>query len=109
MADQINPLREVAVKVGGVVAGLVGVVGAAVQLGFLSSEQSDAVIAAGQQLPNVVLYVGAGITLVTGIVSGIWGAFHTAKAGENHVTPVVSPRDNEGNQLGPVADVKVYK
>lgn len=103
MADERpNPLKEAASRVGSVVAGLVGLVGSVVQLGYLSSEQGAALINAGAQLPNVVLFVGAGITLVTGIVSGVLGAFRTAAVGKDHVTPLSSPRDNDGNKLVPV-------
>lgn len=99
--DRPNPLKDAAGKVGSVVAGLIGIIGAAVQLGYLSSEQGTAIVNAGQALPDVVLYVGAGITLVTGIVGGVLGAFRTAAHAKDHVTPLSSPRDADGNALVP--------
>lgn len=102
--ERPNPLGDAAGKVGSVVAGLIGVIGAAVQLGYLSSEQGNALVQAGQSLPNVVLYVGAGITLVTGIVGGVLSAFRTAAHAKDHVTPLSSPRDANGTPLVPLSD-----
>lgn len=101
MSDDVsrNPLREVATKVGGVVTILISLVGTVVQFGYLSSAQAEALTTAGSALPDVILYVGGGITLVTGLVGGVLAAFRTAVAGEKVVTPLVDPRDQAGNAL----------
>lgn len=96
-----NPLRKVATTVGGVIAVIGGLLGAGVQFGLLSSVQADAIRTVGEQLPAGILAIGTVITLVTGIISTLVGAFATAKVGERSVTPVSSPRDNEGNLLFP--------
>jgi len=101
MSDRPNPLGRVAATVGTTFAGLAGLIGAVVELHVLTQAQADALNYAGHELPTAVLVVGGLVTLVTGAVSGLAGAFGTAKFGKDHVTPISSPRNNDGVPLVP--------
>lgn len=99
MADQINPLREVASRVGVAWASASAIVGALVTYGVFTVAQGNAIGAVGAALPGWIEALGIILGGVIPLVGAIVSAFRTAVAGENHVTPVLSPRDNEGNQL----------
>lgn len=101
MSDGRNPLREVAAKVGVAWASIAGVVGALVSFGILNAAQGNAITAAGSALSPVLESLGVVIGGVVPLVGAVIASFHTAKSGENHVTPVDSPRDNDGNALIP--------
>jgi len=95
-----NPLAKAATVVGAVVAGLAGLIGAAVQIGIVSPAQADAMSTAGAQLPTLLTSAGGVVTLATGIVAGLLGAFGTAALGKKDVTPVSSPAIEDPNNPG---------
>jgi hypothetical protein len=101
MSDRPNPLKEVASKVGVAWAAATGLVGALVTFGVISGAQAEAVNTAGNAAPDLILAAGTVIAGVAGLVGGIVSAFRTADAGKDHVTPLSSPRDNDGNVLVP--------
>lgn len=94
-----NPLRKVALTVGGLTGIIGGLLSAGVLFGVLSSAQADALRVIGEQLPGWLLAVGALVPFLTGAVSSLVSAFGTAKVGERSVTSLVDPRDNDGTRL----------
>ena len=102
MADQVNPLSEVAVKVGGVWAGVHAILGAVAMFGLLSASQVNAVNGVGESLSPMIISVGTILGAIIPLFSGLVAAFTTAKVGKDKVTPVESPQDNYGVRLVPV-------
>jgi hypothetical protein len=90
-SDRPLPLREVASKVGVAWAVVSGVISALVAFGVLTSATGHAIQAAGDALPSTIVALGTVIAGIAPIVAGIAAAFHTAKAGADHVTPISSP------------------
>lgn len=85
-----RPLMQKVRSVGGVLAALTGLVAWGTTFGFLTEEQGAASAALLALVPGVIGAVGTVLT-----------AFGVVKSGEPLVTPVSSPRDNEGNALRP--------
>ena len=100
--DRPNPLKDVAAKVGMAVASLMGIVGALVQFGVWTAAQGQAVTDLGNALPGAIEAVGVVVGGLVPLASAVWAAFHVAARGKDQVTPVASPRDNDGNPLVPV-------
>lgn len=98
-SDRPNPLGEVASKVGTAWSVAAGLVGALVTYGFLSTAQAGAINAAGSALPDTITGLGTVIAGIVPLIGGVVASFRTATAGREHVTPVSSPRDNDGNRL----------
>lgn len=86
-----NPLAHVASSVGTAWAAASGIVGALVAFGVLTSVQGDAIATVGAVAPTTITAVGTLIAGVTTMAAGLIGAFRTATAGKDHVTPVSSP------------------
>lgn len=105
MADQLNPLKEVAAKIGTAWAAVAGVLGATVSFGVLSAAQADAINAAGTAIPGSLVAIGTVVGAFVPLVGAIIASFHTANAGANHVTPVANPRNNLGQALVPVGSI----
>jgi hypothetical protein len=96
-----NPLRKLAVTVGGTIAGLGGIVGSLLQLGVLTPDQAIAINAAGQAVEPTINGLGVLAGGVIPIIAGLAAAFGIARTGEKVVTPNIDPRDNAGNPLTP--------
>lgn len=100
-----NPLGEAASKVGVAWSAASGIVSALVTFGALTAAQGDAVTAAGAAAEGTVTALGTVLAGILPLIAGVVSAFRTASAGKEHVTPVASPRDNEGRVLVPAAPV----
>ena len=99
-----TPLRDIASKVSATIGVIGGLVAGLVTAGVLSSTQADAL---GDSFTAVDLLFSAVIGVITAL-SGLTTAWRTAKAGEEKVTPVASPMNNDGVRLAPLsADVSV--
>lgn len=85
-----EPIYKAAKSVGAGVTALLGLLGGAVALGLLSTEQADAVTAAGNQLISNLPALAAAITTVVGLVSGIVASLATAWHARKQVVPVDS-------------------
>lgn len=106
MADERpNPLKEVANKVGVAWATAASVVGMLVTFGVFTAAQGNAVSAVGDAIPGTIEALGIIAGGLVPLVGGVVAAFRTVAAGRDHVTPVSSPRDNDGNVLVPLASV----
>lgn len=99
--ERPNPLREVANKVGTAWSAVSAVIGAAVSFGLLTAAQAEALADTGEALPGVIMALGTIAGAVIPLLGGIVASFQTVKVGKDHVTPVSSPRDNDGNVLTP--------
>lgn len=100
--ERPNPLSEIASKVGVAWSVVSGVVSALVAFGVLTTATAHAITAAGDALPSTIVALGTVIAGVFPIIGGVLAAFRTVAAGRQHVTPVSSPRDANGNVLVPV-------
>ena len=96
-----NPLGEVASKVGVAWASASGLVTGAVTYGLLTTAQGDAITAAGAAAQDTVTALGTVVAVVLPLIGAVISSFRTAAAGRDHVTPITSPRDNDGNPLTP--------
>ena len=102
MADERpNPLKEVASKVGLAWAAVSGIVGALITYGVFTAAQGEAIANTGAALPGAIEAIGVVVGGLIPLIGAITAAFRTAAAGADHVTPVSSPRDNDGNVLVP--------
>lgn len=99
--DRPNPLGEAASKAGAIWATVSGLVGALVTFGVLSSTQASAITDAGDALSPAMLSLGTVVGGLVPLIAGLVSAFRTAATARDHVTPVASPKDNEGNYLVP--------
>lgn len=95
MSDQPNvstdePIYAAALKVGTVVATALGVVGGAVQLGLVSSDQAETINEIGAQVSSALPELATAITVVVGIVSGIGASVLTAWNARKKVVPIGS-------------------
>jgi hypothetical protein len=106
MAERPNPLGEAASKVGTAWSAAAGVVSALVTFGALTVAQGNAIAQAGEASPGVVTAIGTVLAGALPLISGIIASFRTASAGKELVTPVVDPRDNQGNPLTPDTTVE---
>ncbi len=100
-----EPIYKAAATVGTVIATVLGVLGGAVTLGVVSSDQAAEITAVGQQVTTALPQLAAAITVVVGIVSGIGASVLTAWQGRKHVRPLDSdaplppaPDGVEGNR-----------
>lgn len=100
MSDRPNPLTKVAASVGLIVPTVLSLAGAAVTLGYLSSEKAAAITTAAAALPDAIIQAGAVAALLIGLVSGAAGAFTTAKVGAGKVTPIESPAIEDPSNPG---------
>jgi len=91
--DEVRyPLAAASARKGGWFAGLSGLVGVAVVVGFITQDQANAL--------NVTLVaIGALITTVSPLLT----AFGIRRKVEPLVTPVAEPRDDDGNSLSRAA------
>jgi hypothetical protein len=87
-----NPLRTVAKNVSIVVGMISTFVTSAVGFGVVTAVQGNALIGLFGILPGLLTAVGTALA-----------AFTTAQAGEQHVTPLVDPRNDAGVRLVPDA------
>lgn len=94
-----NPLGTAASSVGAAWAAASGVVGALVTFGVLSTVQGDAITAVGAAAPDTITAIGTALAGVIPLLAGLIGAFRTAAAGRDHVTPVADPRSARGVAL----------
>lgn len=101
LMDRPNPLAQIASKVGVAWSAASGLVSALITFGVLTVAQGDAVTAAGDAAPGTITALGTIVAGLLPIISGVVAAFRTAAAGRDVVTPVESPRDNDGNVLTP--------
>lgn len=85
-----EPVYAAAAKVGTIIATLLGVVGGAVQLGVVSSDQADAINAIGVQVTSALPELAGAITLIVGVVSGVGASVLTAWHARKKVVPVDS-------------------
>ena len=100
-SDRPNPLGKIASTVGVAWAGAAGIITSLVAFGVLSSAQAGAIQAAGSAAPDTITALGTVIAGVMTLVGAVIASFRTAAHGKDEVTPVVSPRDNDGNVLTP--------
>ena len=96
-----NPLRRIALLVGGVVAGLSAILSPAVLLGVLTNSQAATITTVGESLPGGVLAAGAVVAVLTAMAAALAAAFGVAKVGERSVTPTHDPRAGDGTKLVP--------
>lgn len=96
-----NPLGEIAAKIGPAWGALSGVLVALVPLGILSQTQVDAIDAAGDSAVDAVGVIAPIVGGVVALVLAAVQSFVQAKVSKDRVTPVESPRDNDGNVLIP--------
>lgn len=96
-----NPLSTAASKVGTAWSAAAGVVSALVSFGVLTAAQGDAITAVGETAPSTITALGTIVAGVLPLVSGVVASFRTASAAKDDVTPVLDPRDNDGNKLTP--------
>lgn len=97
-----EPIYKAAGQIGAIVATLLGVVGGAVQLGIVSSEQADTIGTIGAQVTSALPELAGAVTLIVGVVSGVGASVLTAwQARKNtipadsdayRITPAVVPR-----------------
>lgn len=85
-----EPIYAAAAKIGTVMATLLGVVGGAVQLGLVSSDQADAINQVGAQVTSALPELAGAVTLIVGVVSGILASVATAWSARKKVVPVDS-------------------
>lgn len=85
-----EPIYEAALKVGGVVTGLISLAGTAVQLGVISSDQAEAINEVGAQVTSALPELSGAITLIVGLVSGIGASVLTAWNARKKVRPLDS-------------------
>ena len=90
-SDRPRPLRDVAQDVSITVGLTGGLVAALAGYGILTAVQANALTGLLGAVPGVV-------TAITAVVA----SFTTATRGEQHVTPLSSPVDVDGNVLAPL-------
>jgi hypothetical protein len=88
-----RPLLEKFRTVGGALAALTGLIAWGTSFGLLTEQQGAAGAALAALVPGVVSSVLALLT-----------SFGVVKSGEQLVTPVSSPRDDQGRTLIPMRD-----
>jgi hypothetical protein len=85
-----NPLRTVASAVAKATGLAAAAVTSIVGFGILTAVQGNALIGLLGIIPGLITAIGTA-----------WAAFRTAARGEQHVTPLADPRDNDGTPLIP--------
>lgn len=95
MSDQPNvstsePIYKAAATVGTVIATVLGVLGGAVTLGVVSSDQAAAITQVGQQVTASLPQLAAAVTVVVGVVSGVGASVLTAWSARKQVRPLDS-------------------
>lgn len=94
-----NPLGDAAAKVGTAWSAAAGVVSGLLAFGVLSTAQAGAIQAAGEAAPGTIVALGTIVAAVMPLISGIIASFRTTAAAKPLVTPVSSPRNNQGQPL----------
>lgn len=89
-SENRNPLRPIAVRVGTIVGVLSAVATSLTGYGVINSVQGDAAVGLLGAIPGVITLAGT-----------LFAAFHTARQGEDKVTPVADPRADDGTRLVP--------
>lgn len=87
-ASTPEPVRKAALLYGSIVTVLVTLLGAAVTLGVLSSEQAAAINSLIDYVGTAIVPLGVMLTAVSSLVAGVAGAWTTAEVGRRKVTPV---------------------
>lgn len=85
-----EPIYAAAVKVGTAIATLLGVLGGAVQLGIVSSDQADTITQIGTQVSSALPELAGAVTVIVGIVSGVGASVLTAWHARKKTVPVDS-------------------
>lgn len=85
-----EPIYKAAATIGTAIATLLGVVGGAVQLGIVSSDQADAINQVGAQVTTALPELAGAVTLIVGVVSGIGASVLTAWHARKKVVPLGS-------------------
>lgn len=85
-----EPIRVAAATVGTAITAVISILGAAVGLGLLSSDQADALTALGNQVITALPELSALVIAITGLVSGLGASFATAWAARKKTVPVDS-------------------
>lgn len=85
-----EPIKAAAATIGTVVASVVGLLGAAVSLGVISTQQADSLTAAGDELTSALPALAAAITVIIGVVSGVAASLATAWKARKDVVPTNS-------------------
>lgn len=85
-----EPIYRAALSVGGGITALLSLLGTAVALGVLSSEQADALTAAGNEIITNLPALAAAVVGVVAIVSGIASSLATAWAARKKTIPADS-------------------
>ena len=94
-----EPIYKAAATVGTVVAGALGLVGTAAQLGILSASEAGALNDAGAQITSALPELAGAITLIVGVISGIGASLLTAWQARKSVVP----RDSDAFTVVPIA------
>lgn len=100
--DRPNPLKDAASKVGVAAGAAAAVIGALVSYGVLSVSQGDALTAAAASAQSTTTALGTVVGGIIPLVGAVVAAFTSTSAAKQHVTPVESPRNNDGHVLAPV-------
>lgn len=100
--ERPNPLGNAANRVGALWALMASGVSGLLAFVGLSAMQAHAIMAVGDSLPLLITLVGTLIAAVMPLVSGLVSSYRTVAAARDHVTPMLDPRDNDGNALVPV-------
>lgn len=85
-----EPIYAAAAKIGTIVATVLGLVGGAVQLGLVSSDQAAAISQIGAQVTSALPELAGAVTLIVGVVSGIIASVATAWHARKQVVPIDS-------------------
>lgn len=94
-----EPIYAAAAKVGTAVATLLGVLGGAVQLGIVSSDQAATINQIGAQVTTALPELAGAVTVIVGIVSGVGASVLTAW----HARKKVIPADSDVYDVVPKA------
>jgi hypothetical protein len=85
-----EPIYKAATTVGTAIATGLGVLGGAVQLGVISSDQADTITQIGNQVTTQLPALAGAVTVIVGIVSGVGASVLTAWHARKKVVPVNS-------------------
>lgn len=85
-----EPIYKAAATIGTVVTGAVALIGTALQLGIISTEQADAYTDTAAAVTGALPELASSVTLIVGLLAGIGGSFATAWHARKRTVPVDS-------------------